>query len=124
MYMTDEVARALFLSSVNKNMERMIEAHTATTHVYDVMDGCDPVDQERERLEEELQEQMAHLKSAQNALKKAINDKTRQLRTEQDVDRQEAGILITDSPTRLSEDEMAMVVHTFINESYQDTIDD
>ena len=67
---------------------------------------------------------MSHLKTAQNALKKAIIDKRQQLSTEQDVARQEAEILIADTPTELSEDEMEMLIHTFNNESYEDTESD
>ena len=40
------------------------------------------------------------------------------------VAKQEAEILIADTPTELSGDEMEVLVHTFNNETYEDTESD
>ena len=122
-YITDSVSRALFVSSIQKNLERMQEAQASThQHVFEATSIDDP--SEKQTFESELHQKMSHLKTAQNALKKAIIDKRRQLSTEQDVARQEAEILIADTPTELSEDEMEMLIHTFNYESYEDTESD
>ena len=124
IYITDSVSRALFLSSINKNMERMLEAHASTNHVYEVMMVGVSDSSEKEKIEVDLHEQISHLKVAQNALKKAIYDKKQMLSIEQDAARQEAELLITDSPTRLSENEMEMIIHTFQNEYDEDVESD
>lgn len=124
IYITDSVLRALFLSSINKNMERMLEAHASTNHVYEVMMVGVSHSSEKEKLEVDLHEQISRLKVAQNALKKKIYDKKQMLSIEQDVARQEAELLITDSPTRLSENEMEMIIHTFQNEYDEDVESD
>ena len=124
IYITDSVSRALFLSSINKNMERMLEAHASTNHVYKVMIVGVSHSSEKEKLEVDLHEQISHLQVAQNALKKAIYDKKQMLSIEQDLARQEAELLITDSPTRLSENEMEMIIHIFQNEYDEDVESD
>ena len=120
---TDSVSRALFLSSIQKNLERMQEAQASThQHVFEATSIDDP--SEKQLFESELHQKMSHLKSAQNALKKAIIDKRWQLNTETGVAKQEAEILIADTPTELSGDEMEMLIHTFNNETYEDTESD
>ena len=101
----------------------MQEAQASThQHVFEATSIDDP--SEKQLFESELHQKMSHLKSTQNALKKAIIDKRRQLNTETGVAKQEAEILIADTPTELSGDEMEMLVHTFNNETYEDTESD
>ena len=88
----------------------MQEAQASThQHVFEATSIDDP--SEKQLFESELHQKMSHLKSTQNALKKAIIDERRQLSTEMGVAKQEAEILIADSPIELSGDEMEMLVH-------------
>ena len=118
LYIADDVSRAAFLSSVDKNMERMLEAHVSTNHVYEMMATSDPGT--KEKIEMDLQEQISQLKTAQNALKKSIHDKRQQLSMEKDVARQETDLLMTNSPVSLSESEIEMVIQTVKKEVYDD----
>lgn len=101
----------------------MQEAQASThQHVSEATSTDDP--SQKQLFESEYHQKMSHLKSSQNALKKAIIDKRRQLNTETGVANQEAEILIADTPTELSDDEMEILVHTFNNETYEDTESD
>ena len=116
LHIADEVSRARFLSSISKNMERMLEAHVSTNDMYEMMAATND-DGAKKKMETELHEQISRLKTAQNALKKSIHDKQQQLSIEKDIAEQENNLLISSSPTRLSDSEIENVIQSVKNEA-------
>ena len=111
---SDPVVRASSLTPIDRNLERVLEAHAYVQQLYDHSDL--PVDKLEDTMDSELQE----LKKAQDALNKALECR----RQDMDLRRQKMAEMNTvKSPVKLSEVEIEDLAHSVKIESQIDDYD-